>query len=58
MSAVRQAKLDALADTMIPSALAVKKPMYLFDKFPTDEIYLAPEMKSTDVSRWRLTEAN
>lgn len=41
------ANLDALADGAIPSALAVKKPVFPFDKFPTDGVFLSPEMKST-----------
>ncbi|UCH63262.1 MAG: carbamoyl-phosphate synthase large subunit [Fidelibacterota bacterium] len=39
--------LNALADGTIPSALAVKKPVFPFDKFPTDGVFLSPEMKST-----------
>ncbi len=41
------ANLDALADGTIPAALAVKKPVFPFDKFPTDGVFLSPEMKST-----------
>ncbi|MBA7610926.1 Carbamoyl-phosphate synthase large chain [subsurface metagenome] len=41
------ANLDALANGTIPSALAVKKPVFPFDKFPTDGVFLSPEMKST-----------
>ena len=55
---IRRAKLDTLAYEMIPSTLAMKKLVYPFDKFPTDGICLSPEMKSTDVSRWLLTETN
>ncbi|MFB0516106.1 MAG: carbamoyl-phosphate synthase large subunit, partial [Candidatus Neomarinimicrobiota bacterium] len=41
------ANLDALADGTVPTALAVKKPVFPFDKFPADGIFLSPEMKST-----------
>ncbi|MFC1543344.1 carbamoyl-phosphate synthase large subunit, partial [Candidatus Neomarinimicrobiota bacterium] len=41
------AQLDAMADDAVPSALAVKKPVFPFDKFPTDGVFLSPEMKST-----------
>ncbi|UCD37342.1 MAG: carbamoyl-phosphate synthase large subunit [Fidelibacterota bacterium] len=39
--------LDALSDDAIPEALAVKKPVFPFDKFPTEGVFLSPEMKST-----------
>jgi len=38
---------DALEDGKAPQVLAVKKPVFPFDKFPTDGVYLSPEMKST-----------
>jgi carbamoyl-phosphate synthase large subunit len=41
------ANLDALADDHVPEALAVKKPVFPFDKFPTGGVFLSPEMKST-----------
>ncbi|MEE9162951.1 MAG: carbamoyl-phosphate synthase large subunit, partial [Candidatus Neomarinimicrobiota bacterium] len=43
----READLTALSDEAVPPALAVKKPVFPFDKFPDDGIYLSPEMKST-----------
>ena len=41
------ANLDALADGRVPAVVAVKKPVFPFDKFPADGVYLSPEMKST-----------
>ncbi|MFC1618591.1 carbamoyl-phosphate synthase large subunit [Candidatus Neomarinimicrobiota bacterium] len=39
--------LDALAGDAVPEALAVKRPVFPFDKFPAEGVFLSPEMKST-----------
>jgi carbamoyl-phosphate synthase large subunit len=39
--------LDALVDDNVPEALAVKRPVFPFDKFPAEGVFLSPEMKST-----------
>jgi len=39
--------LNALASDQVPKALAVKKPVFPFDKFPAEGVFLSPEMKST-----------
>ncbi|MCH7859215.1 MAG: carbamoyl-phosphate synthase large subunit, partial [Candidatus Marinimicrobia bacterium] len=41
------ANLDALSGDQTPTVVAVKKPVFPFNKFPTDGVYLSPEMKST-----------
>ncbi len=40
-------RADFADDTSGPSVLAIKKPVFPFEKFPTDSVYLSPEMKST-----------